>query len=236
MTFYTRGDWAASPPRSTPTPFGPNLPNSVTVHAVGAPLAEKPEYLATVKAIQNHAFQKGLSDIDYNFLVDLHGNIYEGRGGEVRSGAQHVGNSTSLSVCYLDNGDENIPFTDEAKKAILVLRHGWTANGDASAIHPHRWWNNGGQYDTNCPGDEIAAWCANPVVEENDLTPEEHLRLLNVENQVKEINQLIHDLATGWAAFRNGWQNDGSATDEQMTKGVQKLRANAYTAATRPLA
>ena len=228
--FYDRSEWGAAPAHSI-TYFAPLLPNSVTVHAVGAPVGVRDEYLATVKGIQTHAFGKGLSDIDYNYLVDLHGNIYEGRGGDRQSGAQHVGNTTSLAICYLDLGDGDVPFTMAAKRAILNLRDLYAPGG---AVHPHRWWNNGGKFDTNCPGDEIAAWCANPVVDDQgdtDMTPEESLRLKAVEEKVNHIEALVKDLATGWTAFRNGWQNDGTATDAQMTSGVQKLRANAYKAA-----
>jgi len=243
MVYYNRAAWGASAPKSAPQGWAAGLPNSLTVHAVGAVVGEKPDYLATVKSIQEHAFGKGLSDIDYNYLVDYHGNIYEGRIPGARSGAQGVGNATSLAVCYLDNGDGDVPFTDAAKNAILSLRAQHVVGGAAAPIHPHRFWNNPntaagfGQYVTNCPGDEIAAWCANPTTaipsEDDELTAEEKLRLQDIENKVAHIEQLIQDLHTGWGFFRDGWQNDGTATDAEMKKGVQKLRTNAYIAATR---
>lgn len=152
MTYYPRALWAASPPKST-TPWPDGQPTSVTVHWVGAPLGEKPHYLPNVKSIQTHAFSKGLSDIDYNFLVDMWGNLYEGRGWDVRPGAQHVGNSTSLAVCYLE--PDGLRFTAAAKNTILEL-------AQRKPIRAHNSWNNGGQYDTSCPGPNITAWCLNP--------------------------------------------------------------------------
>lgn len=167
MAYYTRAQWGASPPLKAPTPWGAGMPNSLTVHAVGANVGLKPDYLTTVKSIQTHAFAKGLSDIDYNYLVDYQGNIYEGRIPGSQSGAQGVGNTSSLAVCYLDNGDGDVPFTDAAKLAILSLL---AQHVHGTVIHPHRDWNTpnvqGGhpEYVTSCPGNEIAAWCANPGV------------------------------------------------------------------------
>lgn len=169
MTYFNRASWGASAPRGTQTAWQPGFPNSLTVHAVGAPLVEQDNYLGTVKNIQTHAFGKGLSDIDYNYLVDLHGNVYEGRIPGKRSGAQGVGNIASLAVCYLDYGDGNIPFTDAAKTAILNLRNTYVVGGATAPIHPHRYWNpfnlaaGHGDYVTDCPGGEIADWCANPT-------------------------------------------------------------------------
>ena len=153
MTYFDRASWGALAPKST-TLFGDNLPNSSTVHWVGAPVGFKADYRDTVRSIQAHAFSKGLADIDYNFLVDVHGNVYEGRGALVRSGAQHVGNSTSLAICYLE--PDTVTFSPQAQQAIVDLNKTYARSG---IIHPHRFWNNGGKYDTFCPGDKIAIWC-----------------------------------------------------------------------------
>lgn len=170
MVYYSRSDWGAAPAKSI-TPWKPGMPTSLTVHAVGGAVGEQSNYLTTVKSIQSHAFGKGLSDIDYNFLVSYTGDVYEGRGPGVQSGAQGVGNDDSMSVCYLDYGDGDVPFTDAAKNAIMGLRAAHVHGGGSAPIHPHRYWNGPntaaghGEYVTSCPGDEISAWCnSNPTL------------------------------------------------------------------------
>jgi hypothetical protein len=158
MTFVTRAQWGAAPPKAT-TAWAAGQPTSVTVHAVGSTVGLHEDYRADVLGIQAHAFAKQLSDIDYNFLVDAQGDVYEGRGSRVQSGAQHVGNDESLAICYLDFGDGDVPFTDAAKLAIVDLRDKHVPRG---RFLPHRFWNQfdtTGEFATTCPGDEISAWC-----------------------------------------------------------------------------
>lgn len=196
------------------------MPNSTTLHAVGANVGLRDQYLASVKSIQAHAFSKGLNDIDYNFLVDYHGNIYEGRGADVESGAQHVGNPSSRSICYIDNGDGDVPFTVEAQRAIRSLQVG--------TIHPHRYWNNGGQYDTNCPGDELANWCLTGTsVEEDDMYNDTDRlvaqRTLDVLDQLSLLVKDLHGFMSESRAVNSAGVDTTEPAVRQINRKVTRL-------------
>lgn len=179
MTYFDRNAWGADPNIRGTSGWPSGKPNSLTVHGVGANVGQRSpaDYFATLRGIQRHAVSKGLSDFDYNFAVDWAGNVYEGRGWGVQSGAHHVGNDESLAVLVLDSGDGDVPFTDACKGAIRWLRDTGCRGGP---IWPHRFWNQfTTKYVTSCPGNEISDWCAagapgpNASPEEDDLNEDD---------------------------------------------------------------
>ncbi|MFA4930385.1 MAG: N-acetylmuramoyl-L-alanine amidase, partial [Patescibacteria group bacterium] len=70
---------------------------------------------ATIRGIYYyHTVDRGWGDIGYNYIVDQHGNIYEGRKGGLGSVAAHAEgfNSGSVGISVLGNYEEVAPVQD----------------------------------------------------------------------------------------------------------------------------
>ena len=132
-----------------------------------------------IRSLQQDAFQKGYSDVQYSFFVDPAGRVYEGRGWTVRSGANgtSLSNGTLWAVCFL--GGPGVRYTPEARQGLLSLcREGMGRVAQATSVTAHRAVQG---VSTACPGNEgatVAAWLtaalhAPPVPtvpEEDDVT------------------------------------------------------------------
>lgn len=153
MTTFSRAEWGAEPPKRPGTPWRAGQPSSKTAHYEGSDFVYfgkgPDEYAAIVRGIQHyhmHVSSEGYQDIAYNFVVSPLGDVYEGRGVNVQSGAQASGNSLSLAVCYI--GGPNNDFTGEAQTAFGAL--GQFVSGP---WRPHSSW-----LPTGCPGNNIRWW------------------------------------------------------------------------------
>jgi hypothetical protein len=105
----------------------------------------------------DHMVQRGkrglqnFSDIGYNYLVDVAGNVSEGRGRDVE-GAHCPGHNVSgIGVAFIGrDGDATPP-------ARWTLRRLWesfsAAAGHPLLVHGHRDRDN-----TECPGDDLWNW------------------------------------------------------------------------------
>lgn len=121
----------------------------------------------TVRSIQRYCMEnKGHSDIDYNFLVDVAGVIYEGRGWN------HVGshclnhNTATIGVCMIGTDTD---VTNAAKRSIRALYD--EANrrkGSKLTRYCHR-----DLRPTDCPGDKLCTWLKSgmPVVGGDPTSP-----------------------------------------------------------------
>ncbi len=145
MNIIPRSGWGARAPRSTTTTSWSQRTEFIVHYSLG-PTTQ------SVRAIQDfHMDGQGWSDIDYNFLVDVAGRIYEGRGwlGVGAHAPDH--NTSGIGVCMIGrDGDSTLA----AKRAIRWLydeacrRAGWNL-----AKLGHR-----DVYATSCPGNELHAW------------------------------------------------------------------------------
>ncbi len=72
-----RSFWNADPPKS----FATHLPERITIHHEGEYLDPKENAAEKIKRTQVWCMgpERNWSDIPYHFLIDLDGNIYEGR-------------------------------------------------------------------------------------------------------------------------------------------------------------
>lgn len=72
-----RAEWNANPPK----PFATHLPGRITIHHEGEYLDPKENAADKIKRTQVWCMgpDRNWSDIPYHFLIDLDGNIYEGR-------------------------------------------------------------------------------------------------------------------------------------------------------------
>ena len=155
MKFVSRSEWGARAPKQRV--LG-NLSKPSTVHWNGPKMPEvsHDRCASVVRGTQNfHMDGRGWSDIAYNFLVCVHGYVFEGRGLNVWNGANgtNTGNQTSHAVMVLV-GQGNA-LTSAAKQAVKDA----VAHVDAKTAAPgapvigHR-----DHKSTECPGDELHAW------------------------------------------------------------------------------
>ena len=156
----TRQEWDANPPKYTYSQH-PYFDRLTLHHAAGWQAWTIDQGKAQVKAIQEfHQDGRGWSDIGYHFLVDMGGNIYQGRPESV-IGA-HVGgaNTGNIGVCIL--GCYHPPetswacyntLTNETENALIHL-YAWIAENyfiDPQVLLGHRdYFGN-----TACPGDNV---------------------------------------------------------------------------------
>lgn len=153
---FSRGDWGAAPPKRAGTPWPAGEPGSLTVHWVGDPLPlitdRRVPYGDVMRTIQryhlNHPTEDYI-DIAYNMAIDRYGNVYEGRGRNVRSGANGTSTANRVSAAVvLLTGPGDLNYTPAMLSALKVMAAGY------HGLHVHKDWVGRG---TVCPGPQITA-------------------------------------------------------------------------------
>jgi hypothetical protein len=179
MAIVSREDWGARSPRSVVRVSWSSRKEFVVHHSAG-PKSQ------SVRSIQDfHMDSNGWSDIGYNFLVDEHGKVYEGRGWLV-VGAHAPGHNTSgIGVCYIGNNNP----TDKALKAVRGLYQ--EANrraGRKLKVLGHR-----EVYPTSCPGSKLQGWIDSGMAdeEEDDLSKLPTLTIGDSSFDVKTVRWLL---------------------------------------------
>lgn len=145
MEIISRAKWGARAPRSRArVSWGDR--RELIVHYSEGPTTQ------SVRSIQDfHMDGRGWSDIGYNFLVDVKGRIYEGRGWLVQGSHAPGHNTSGIGVCMIGRDGDATP---AAKKAIRWLYdEAVRLAGRNLAKLGHR-----DVYATSCPGNELYAW------------------------------------------------------------------------------
>ncbi len=114
-----RSAWGADPPACG---FGSCTVTHLAVHhSAGANEYLSPGYAqcaANVKAIQSyHIYTRGWCDIGYQYLVCVHGRLWEGRPGDDVVGAHDARNCGSMALCFL--GYFHAPYDQQPLPAML---------------------------------------------------------------------------------------------------------------------
>lgn len=156
----SRSEWGAKSPKYDYS----NHPyfNKMTLHhAAGWGAKTLEEGKAAVKSIQDfHQNGRGWSDIGYHFLVDMAGNIYQGRP-ETVLGA-HVGgaNTGNIGVCLLGcyhPPETSIPCYDEmsySSEQSLIKLYAWIS--DTYGVEPKLLKGHRDYFGTtSCPGNNV---------------------------------------------------------------------------------
>jgi hypothetical protein len=147
MNIVDRAGWGAAAPKFRPSFVAPSRRKYFVVHHSGAPSSQ------SAREIQHWCMAgRGFADIDYNFLVDQSGKIYEGRGWDV-IGAHTVGyNLTGAGVCIIGNDQAS----DAAKRSVRWLYDAYVRRcGHHLELRGHRQLATTG---TTCPGAHVFAW------------------------------------------------------------------------------
>ncbi len=156
----TRAEWGAHPPKYEYR-NQPYFDKLTLHHAAGWAARSLEEGKKQVLAIQEfHQEGRGWNDIGYHFVVDMAGNIYQGRP-ETVVGA-HVGgaNTGNTGVCILGcyhppepNFNCNDQMTPETKRALVHL-YAWIC--DAYGVDPKVLLGHRDYFGTtSCPGDNV---------------------------------------------------------------------------------
>ncbi|GAA4100516.1 MULTISPECIES: N-acetylmuramoyl-L-alanine amidase [Actinomadura] len=145
MDIISRAEWGARAPRSRTTTTWSRRTEFI-VHYSEGPTTQTPRQIQDF-----HMDSNGWADIGYNFLVDVQGRIYEGRGWLVVGAHAPDHNTSGIGVCMIGrNGDA----TPAAKNAIRWLYDEAGRRADRSLKKlGHR-----DVYATTCPGDQLYAW------------------------------------------------------------------------------
>lgn len=144
----TRAEWGARRPKGTAAPTART--GGIVVHytAVKSPTTHWPDCWNRWRAHQNyHMDTRGWLDIAYNQLVCAHGFHFEGRGWNVRNGANTPENPTTASICW-EGGPTDTPNAAVVATINRLIGEGVEA-GWAPRVRGH---NQVSTTGTACPG------------------------------------------------------------------------------------
>lgn len=104
-----------------PQEYAKNISKIIIHHTAGINGEENPA--ASIRGIYYyHAVRKGWGDIGYNYIIDTHGNVYEGRAGGERVVAGHASghNTGSIGIAVMGNYEEE-QISYEALESLVKL-------------------------------------------------------------------------------------------------------------------
>ena len=127
--FVSREEWGAKDPTMPLTPqtnFNYLIVHSTTYLGQGSVQSngECPSFEVCknfIRQAQEVHMERGFYDIGYNYLIDMDGNIYEGRGLKVEGAHTYRYNCDSYGVAFIGRFDDNSP-SNEAISAFSKLR------------------------------------------------------------------------------------------------------------------
>ncbi|HPD54061.1 MAG TPA: N-acetylmuramoyl-L-alanine amidase [Bacteroidia bacterium] len=177
MNILPRSAWGAQPAKSVT--WFPAPPVGTVLHYVGSKgalnAATKDRSAGLLRGIQADALNKGYADIEYNFAVDLAGNVWELRGKNVQSGANgdQTQNRKRWSIVFLTGQGE--PLSDAAIRSSREMC-GWLGGDIVQHIQTA---------STSCPGTWIIDHWQELVgptgpIGDTDMTPEQDALLRDV--------------------------------------------------------
>jgi hypothetical protein len=149
LNIISRAQWGAKPPRTTPIPLKLPVSELFVHHTVTAITANR---IADVRVVQDIAFSRQFNDISYNWLVDIDGHVYEGRGFNV--GAHVEGrNSKSMGVALI--GDYSHRVVADAQVDSIRQLVAWLISRDAltPGLYPTGGHRDAPDAHTACPGE-----------------------------------------------------------------------------------
>lgn len=145
----TKTEWGGAPSSGT---MRSHFPISLTIHHEGSPRPLTPDVdpKKKLQGLQNYGFrEKNWPDLPYHYLIDLEGNIYEGRDpmkvGDTNTAYNPAG---KLLITMMGNTDIQAPTTAQVDAMTNMLA--WAAdhyNIDPATIKGHMDYTT-----TACPG------------------------------------------------------------------------------------
>lgn len=164
----TRAEWDALPAKGRGNVIAAR-PKGVTVHWVGGRsplgLTDHARCFIQVRGIQRYHQSKGYVDIAYNYLPCPHGDVFEGRGLLIGSGANGTtaGNRDWYAVCALVGPGD--PLTEALWDALALSVRTCRKLAD-DAVNGHR-----DHLTTECPGTGLYSALDRLRVREQEYSP-----------------------------------------------------------------
>ena len=164
MPYFTRTQWGAVAPRKT-LPVSKRI-KGVCLHWMGFNIHG--DSAEIVRSIQRNHMGKNWFDVAYNELIDLDGNVFEGRGIRHRSGAQggNKNNKEWVAIGLMLGPGQLVSaeMLESAKSRIAAVR---LMNPKALQVVGHQQLK-----PTQCPGGEVMSLLARGAFDSDGLTPE----------------------------------------------------------------
>ncbi|WP_433225629.1 N-acetylmuramoyl-L-alanine amidase [Actinomadura formosensis] len=218
MDIISRAEWGARRPRSRSTVTWGQRTEFI-VHYSEGPTTQ------SVRSIQDfHMGTRGWSDIGYNFLVDVHGRIYEGRGW-LTVGAHAPGHNTSgIGVCMIGRDGDATPAAERAIR--WLYDEACRRAGRRLAKLGHR-----DVYQTSCPGDQLYAWVrAGMPAPDGPTTQEDPLLGLKKGDKGERVQALQLMIEAAGVALPT--YGADSHYGNETAEGLRKVRASVGSKAT----
>ncbi|XP_062603016.1 peptidoglycan recognition protein 1-like [Saccostrea cucullata] len=122
----SRSEWGATQPGGKVDNLQ-HIPRYVIISHSGSGINALTEHQCAEEVRSNqtyHIYNRGWSDIAYNFLIGEDGNVYEGRGWG-KEGAHTKGlNKESIGICFIGNFDRRLPNQKALEAAKDLIRRG----------------------------------------------------------------------------------------------------------------
>lgn len=152
ITWVSREEWGALPPTRVVRLRGP-VPEVFIHHTVTGQMDTNGVVDPIMRSVQRwHMTGRGWTDIAYNYLIDVSGRVFVGRGLN-RGGATRGRNSKSVAICLIGNYEKD-EVTDGQFGAVTDLINWLIGNGTLESnpdVRMHRDVKN-----TACPGSNTA--------------------------------------------------------------------------------
>jgi hypothetical protein len=146
-----REGWGAAPPSA---PFVAHRIERITVHHTADVLAENSLAPKRIRSHQRYHQSLGWPDLAYHFVIDLDGNVYEGRPTTARGDTRTSYDPTGHLLITLEgNFEEQEPTVEQLESLVSMLAWGASEYGvDPATIQGHS-----DVAATACPGRAVRA-------------------------------------------------------------------------------
>jgi hypothetical protein len=192
MQLNQRSAWGALPPESPPTGWDVSKLDGICQHWFGSPKAASSHAGCDdlLRSVQRTHQAGEYNDIAYNIGVCPHGEAYELRGWNVRTGANGTtdANSRFLAVVYMAGAGDGL--TDKGKAALrAVYQDAFDKGVGVKAI------THGSITGSACPGPAVTKW-----LESGEWKPKGQVRFVVFDGEGRQLADS--------AAADVGWESE----------------------------
>lgn len=232
VKIVSRAAWGAKPWAGQPATVPMSSKRHFLVHYHGGPVSD--QYGVEVpRLVENIHLANGWSGPGYNFMVDMDGVAYEGRGWTL-VGAHCPGRNVDGIGVYVAVGGTQIP----TPAALNTVRDLYAEAVRRSGRFLERCYHSK-HYATSCPGDFLRAWVDARMPEQSDYTVPEDPTIPVVETPMKfpgasafvlgsphpavtELGEML--VKHGWKGYRSGPGIPMGTADVKGTQWFQGLQ------------
>ncbi|XP_069701757.1 peptidoglycan-recognition protein SD-like [Periplaneta americana] len=121
----TRVEWGAKPNTKEHVPIPLPVQHVIILHTATPACLTEDSCKGRIQQIQdNHMNEKHFDDIGYSFLVGGDGNVYEGRGWDVRGAFAYGYNSRSIGIAFIGEFKDVLPTKEQMQAGQQLVQRG----------------------------------------------------------------------------------------------------------------